>query len=49
MADMVWEEAMDGWTITRLTAVVWSRDPEILKPVRSARLFTIELGYMLDN
>ena len=49
MADMVWEEAMDGWTITRLTAVVWSRDPEILKPVRSARLFTIELGYMLDG
>jgi len=49
MADMVWEEAMDGWTITRLTAVVWSRDPEVLKPVRSARLFTIELGYMFDG
>jgi hypothetical protein len=49
MADMVWEEAMDGWAITRLTAVVWSRDPVVLKPVRSARLFTIELGYMLDG
>lgn len=49
MADMVWEEAMDGWTITRLTAVIWSRDPETLKPIRSARLFTIDLGYMFDG
>lgn len=48
-ADMVFEEAMDGWYITRLTAVIWSQDPEVLKPVRSARLFTIELGYMFDG
>jgi len=48
-ADMVFEEAMDGWTLTRLTAVIWSKDPEELKPVRSARLFTIDLGYMFDG
>lgn len=48
-ADMVYEEAMDGWTLTRLTAVIWSKDPEELRPVRSARLFTIELGYMFDG
>jgi hypothetical protein len=48
-ADMVWEEAMDGWTLTRLTAVIWSKDPELLRPVRSARLFTIELGHMFDG
>lgn len=48
-ADMVFEEAMDGWYTTRLTAVIWSQDPEILKPIRSARLFTIELGHMFDG
>jgi len=49
MADVVYEEAMDGWTLTRLTAVVWSRDPEELRPIRSARLFTIELGHMFEG
>jgi hypothetical protein len=48
-ADMVFEEAMDGWYITRLTAVIWSKDPELLRPIRSARLFTIELGHMFDG
>jgi hypothetical protein len=48
-ADMVYEEAMDGWTLTRLTAIIWSKDPKELKPIRSARLFTIDLGYMFDG
>lgn len=48
-SDMVFEEAMDGWTLTRLTAVVWSQDPKELRPVRSARLFTLELGHMFDG
>jgi hypothetical protein len=48
-ADVVFEEAMDGWTLTRFTAVVWSKDPEELRPVRSARLFTIDLGHMFDG
>jgi len=48
-ADIVFEEAMDGWTLTRFTAVIWSKDPEELRPVRSARLFTIDLGHMFDG
>jgi len=48
-ADMVYEEAMDGWSLTRFTAIVWSKDPQVLKPIRSARLFTIDLGHMFDG
>lgn len=48
-ADIVFEEAMDGWTLTRFTAIIWSKDPEVLRPVRSARLFTIDLGHMFDG
>jgi hypothetical protein len=48
-ADIVFEEAMDGWTMTRFTAVIWSKDPEELRPIRSARLFTIDLGHMFDG
>ena len=48
-ADMVFEEAMEGGYITRLTAIIWSKDPEALRPIRSARLFTIELGHMFDG
>lgn len=48
-ADVVFEEAMDGWSLTRFTAIIWSKDPELLRPVRSARLFTIDLGYMFDG
>jgi len=48
-ADMVFEEATEGWYITRFTAIIWSKDPAMLRPIRSARLFTIELGYMFDG
>ena len=48
-ADMVFEEAIEEFTGTRFTAVIWSRDPEVLRPVRSARLLTIQLGYMFDG
>ncbi len=48
-ADIVYEEAMDGWYITRFTAVIWSKDPAVLRPIRSARLFTIDLGFMYDG
>ncbi len=47
-ADIVLEEIVERW-VTRLTAVVWSKDPEELRPIRSARLLTIELGYMFDG
>jgi hypothetical protein len=48
-ADMVFEEAMECFWITRFTAIIWSKDPARLRPIRSARLFTIELGYMFDG
>ena len=48
-ADVVFEEVMDGWSLTRFTAVIWSKDPEELRPIRSARLFTIDLGHMFDG
>lgn len=48
-ADLVFEEAIEEFTGTRFTAVIWSKDPEILKPIRSARLLTIQLGYMFDG
>jgi len=47
-ADMVFEEIEENW-LTRFTAVIWSKDPKELRPVRSARLLTIELGYMFDG
>jgi len=48
-ADMVFEEALEEFTGTRFTAIIWSRDPETLRPIRSARLLTIQLGYMFDG
>ena len=48
-ADIVLEEATEGWYITRFTAIIWSKDPEAMRPIRSARLLTIELGHMLDG
>lgn len=48
-ADMVFEEAIEDFTGTRFTAVIWSKDPEILRPIRSARLLTIQLGFMFDG
>jgi len=48
-ADMVFEEAIEDFTGTRFTAVIWSKDPEILRPIRSARLLTIQLGHMFDG
>ncbi len=48
-ADMVFEEAIEEFTGTRFTAVIWSKDPEILRPIRSARLLTIQLGHMFDG
>lgn len=43
-ADMVYEDIMDGWSVTRLTALYLANDPEEVGPVRSARLVCIELA-----
>lgn len=43
-ADVVYEEIMDGWGVTRYTAVFWSQDAPKVRPVRSARLISIDLA-----
>jgi hypothetical protein len=43
-ADMVYEDIMDGWSVTRLTGLFLANDPEEVGPVRSARLVCIELA-----
>lgn len=43
-ADIVYEDIMDGWSVTRLTAIFLSEDPEVVGPIRSARLVSIELA-----
>ncbi|MHB0876354.1 MAG: DUF3048 domain-containing protein [Anaerolineae bacterium] len=43
-ADIVYEDIMDGWSVTRLTALYLAHDPETIGPVRSARLVCIELA-----
>ncbi len=47
-ADLVYEEIMDGWWITRLTAVFLSHTPQVIGPVRSARLVNLELASQFD-
>lgn len=48
-ADVVYEDIMDGWGVTRYTAVFWSQDPEMIRPVRSARLINLELTPQFDG
>lgn len=42
-ADLVYEDIMDGWWITRLTGVYLSADLETVGPVRSARLVNLQM------
>lgn len=42
-AELVYEDIMDGWWITRLTAVFLSEDLEAVGPVRSARLVNLQM------
>jgi len=41
-ADMVYEEIVEWW-VTRFTAIYLSQDPEIIAPIRSARLINVPL------
>jgi len=43
-ADIVYEDIMDGWWVTRLTAIFLAQDPVDIGPIRSARLVNIELA-----
>lgn len=42
-ADLVYEEIVEWW-VTRFTAIFLSNDPEMIAPIRSARLINLQLG-----
>lgn len=48
-AEVVYEEIMDGWGVTRYTAVYLAAEPEVIRPVRSARLVNIQLALQYDG
>lgn len=48
-ADFVYEYIVDGFALTRLTAMYQSQDPERVGPVRSARYPNIWLLHMYDG
>lgn len=48
-ADMVFEYIMDGWAVTRFTAVYLSQEAERIGPVRSARLINLYIGPLFDG
>lgn len=48
-ADLVYEYIVDGFTITRLTAIYQSQDATRVGPVRSARYPNIWMTYMYDG
>lgn len=47
-ADVVLEEVMDGWSVTRFTAIVYGEDAERLRPLRSARLSSMAIAPQYD-
>ncbi len=48
-AEVVYEEIMDGWGVTRHTAVYLAESPEMIRPIRSARLVNIQLAHMYQG
>ncbi len=49
MADVVYEYIVDGFTLTRLTAIYQSNDIDRIGPVRSARMPNVWMTYMYDG
>lgn len=47
-ADVVYEYIMEGWGITRFTALFYGQAPNHIGPVRSARLINFHLGALYD-
>ncbi len=47
-ADMVYEEIMDDWWLTRFTALFLESDAERVRPLRSARLSSLALAPQYD-
>ncbi len=48
-ADLVYEYIVDGFTLTRMTAMFQSQTAESIGPVRSARMPNIWMTYMYDG
>ncbi|NLG27250.1 MAG: DUF3048 domain-containing protein [Chloroflexi bacterium] len=48
LADIVYEEIMDGWTLTRFTALYLGTNVERIRPIRSARLSTLQIVPQYD-
>lgn len=48
-ADLIYEYIVDGFTITRLTAIYHSQVTDRIGPVRSARMPNIWMSYMYDG
>jgi hypothetical protein len=48
LADIVYEEVMDGWTVTRFTALYLDSEAERIRPIRSARLSGLYIAPQYD-
>lgn len=48
-ADLVYEYIVDGFTLTRITAMYHAKSPERVGPVRSARMPNVWMTYMYDG
>jgi len=48
LAEIVYEEVMDGWDVTRFTALYLASEPERIRPIRSARLSSLAIARQYD-
>ncbi len=48
-ADLVYEYIVDGFSLTRITAMYQSQNPDAVRPVRSARYPNLWILYMYDG
>ncbi|MFP3896089.1 MAG: DUF3048 C-terminal domain-containing protein [Anaerolineales bacterium] len=49
LADIVYEELMEGGDLTRLTAIYLNNDAERIRPIRSARLVSLDIVSQYDG
>jgi len=47
-AEIVYEEIMEGWTLTRFTAIYYAHNAERIRPIRSARLVSLAIAPQYD-
>ncbi|MEA3406685.1 MAG: DUF3048 domain-containing protein [Chloroflexota bacterium] len=48
-ADVVYEELMEGWALTRFTAIYLNNNAERIRPIRSSRLVTLDIVPQYDG